>query len=179
MIITLDEFKASPLSRRDIRNFAADLRRRLQLDPAKQVDILWLLEDIMPLILNDADFHLEIVPCDDMGDVHALTAVDRHTIYVREDIYERAARGYGRDRFTITHELGHYLLHDGIAIGLARKGQSENVPRYCDPEWQADCFSGEFLMPAEHIQHMTVESIARTYGVSTQAATFQLRRVTY
>lgn len=169
----LDEFKSSPLSRQQIRNFTNLLRTRLKIDPAKPVDILWVLESLMPIITRDDDFHTEIL--DEMGDVHALTAVNRHTIYIREDIYERAVQGYGRDRFTIAHEMGHYLMHDGMTIGLARKGRNESVPRYCDPEWQADCFAGEFLMPAEQIRHMSVEEIASTYGVSTQAAACQLR----
>ena len=32
-------------------------------------------------------------------------------IKIREDVYERAIKGYGRDRFTLAHELGHFLMH--------------------------------------------------------------------
>ena len=78
---------------------------------------------------------------------------------------------------TIAHELAHYLLHRSIRLGLARRAEGESIPRYKDPEWQATAFAAEFLMPADEIRHMSIYDIASTYGVSKQAAAFQLTLV--
>lgn len=60
-----------------------------------------------------------------------------------------------RDRFTIAHELGHYLLHYPLA-----RARAPNVPmratRWVDEtqadqqraEWEANWFAAGFLMPA-------------------------------
>lgn len=168
------EFKATPLSRKDIRRFANQVRRRFHLDPTKAVDVLWLLEEVFPTIFAGVDFHIDVLPKEEMGDMHGFTTINNNTIYIREDVYNNAARGKGRDRMTIAHEIGHYLMHDGIMVGLARRSDGESIVRYRDPEWQAKVFAAELLMPAEQIRHMTVQEIVNTYGVSAQAAEFQL-----
>jgi Zn-dependent peptidase ImmA (M78 family) len=80
-------------------------------------------------------FVLEILTPTDMGAAHGLTYPDQHVIRVREDVYERAYQGEGRDRMTLAHELGHYILHSGL--GLARMPAHESIPAYQDSEWQA------------------------------------------
>lgn len=74
---------------------------------------------------------------------------------------------------TLAHELGHFLLHDGITLGLARVGGAEQIPIYCDPEWQASAFAGEFLVDHDLIRSMTPEEVADKCGVSLQAARIQ------
>ena len=108
-----------------------------------------------------------------MGNNHGLTDPRTGKIFIREDVYEGACHGIGRDRMTLAHELGHFLLHDGIALGLARVGNDEHVPTYCDPEWQASAFAAEFLMDHDIIRLMTPEEVAEKCGVSLQAARFQ------
>jgi predicted transcriptional regulator len=51
-----------------------------------------------------------------------------------------------RDRFTIAHELGHYILHSSFGkkqIRVARSGANVRL------EWEANWFAAGFLMPAE------------------------------
>jgi hypothetical protein len=53
--------------------------------------------------------------------------------------------GKTRDRFTIAHELGHYILHSKLGktpIKVRRDG-SDRV------EWEANWFAAGFLMPEE------------------------------
>jgi Zn-dependent peptidase ImmA (M78 family) len=90
---------------------------------------------------------------------------------IREDVYEGAVKGNPRDRFTLCHELGHYLLHQPQQISFARGA----VPKYCDPEWQANTFAGELMAPSNLIQNMTVDEIAEQCGISKTAASIQLK----
>lgn len=60
------------------------------------------------------------------------------------DIFISNFTGPLRDRFTIAHELGHYILHSEIGkkkITVARHG-SDRL------EWEANWFAAGFLMPA-------------------------------
>ena len=173
----MDHFKADPLSRQDIRNMANRLRKQLGISPKKPVDVIRLLEMLFPAAYGDSGFRYEILPPEEMGELHGLTDPINRVIYIREDVYDNAAQGKGRDRMTIAHELAHYLLHRSIRLGLARRTEGESIPRYKDPEWQATAFAAEFLMPADEIRHMSIYDIASTYGVSRQAAAFQLTLV--
>jgi len=90
-----------------------------------------------------------------MGAKHGETIPSENRIRIREDVYERACNGYGRDRLTMAHELGHLLLHRVEMITLAR--EDGDIPPYKDPEWQA-------------------KDIASHYGITEKAASIQRRR---
>lgn len=80
-----------------------------------------------------------------------------------------------RDRFTIAHELGHYVLH----YLLADKHQSNRrmvADRYGSGlvEWQANWFAASFLMPrtefeAQFSKEADQFSVAKKFGVSIPA----------
>lgn len=86
--------------------------------------------------------------------------------------------GAERDRFTIAHELGHYVLHflwprhNGTEVGPleARRYGSGRV------EWEANWFAAGFLMPADAYRTAWVDTsgvvgeLANRFGVSTDAA---------
>ena len=79
-------------------------------------------------------------------------------------VFERACNGYGRDRLTMAHELGHLLLHRVESITLAR--EDGDISPYKDPEWQANAFAGELLAPYEYIKDMSIIDIASHYGIT-------------
>lgn len=84
-----------------------------------------------------------------------------------------------RDRFTIAHEIGHYVLHY-----LWRRQNGQTVPdkmvaaRYGSDrsEWEANWFAAAFLMPAGSFSeyHREVQGnlhkISEKFGVSLKAA---------
>lgn len=166
-------YGAQPMTRNELRQMAKDLRKLLCLENARYINVVHLIENVLPLLYRRYKLSVEVLPTQAMGKNHALTNPRSGQICIREDVYDGACRGLGRDRFTIIHELAHFLLHDGIAIGLARVGIDEVIPAYCDPEWQANAFAGEFLMDHDIIRNMTVEEVATQCGVSLQAARFQ------
>ncbi|WP_417788699.1 helix-turn-helix domain-containing protein [Terasakiella pusilla] len=95
----------------------------------------------------DPDFCLDVCSVEDMGEDEGMAVPGLNLIRIREDVYEKAWDGDGRSRFTLAHELGHYLLH--ADIGLARSENSHDHPIYRDSEWQADTFAGGLLLPSE------------------------------
>lgn len=78
-----------------------------------------------------------------------------------------------RDRFSIAHEIGHYILHYPLANApmVARRFGSTRV------EWEANWFAAGFLMPeaafrkqfARHPKN--IAGVARHFRVSAAAAT--------
>ncbi|MBS0219991.1 MAG: ImmA/IrrE family metallo-endopeptidase [Proteobacteria bacterium] len=78
-----------------------------------------------------------------------------------------------RDRFSIAHEIGHYILHYPLAnqpMTAARFGSTR-------VEWEANWFAAGFLMPEaafrkEFARHpKNIAGVARHFRVSTAAAT--------
>ncbi|MFO0806450.1 MAG: ImmA/IrrE family metallo-endopeptidase [Gemmataceae bacterium] len=93
-----------------------------------------------------------------------------------------------RRRFTIAHEIGHFILHKaGIdevhvdSIKLRSSRSSEGTDR---EEIEANAFAAELLMPTAFLlkdadrvdleDEKAVEELSRSYGVSTQAMSFRL-----
>ncbi|HEX8372479.1 MAG TPA: ImmA/IrrE family metallo-endopeptidase [Chthoniobacterales bacterium] len=83
--------------------------------------------------------------------------------------------GDRRSRFTIAHELGHYILHSdaGKKPLFIRRDGSGPV------EWEANWFAAGFLMPQEFFQTKVAEGfgnaeLAEHFGVSKEAV--QIRR---
>ncbi|ABK45778.1 protein of unknown function DUF955 [Magnetococcus marinus MC-1] len=82
-----------------------------------------------------------------------------------------------RNRFTIAHELGHYVIHSRmgeVPIEAPRKGRSV-------AERQADAFAAAFLMPKEQFltffdsmgENPDLELIAGHFRVSKSAANYR------
>lgn len=166
-------YRANPVSRQDIRNYSKALRCNLHLEDTEYIDIIRLMEYVFPEAFKKYNFSFDILSKEELGKNHGLTNPKSGKIFIREDIYKGACHGVGRDRLTVAHELGHFLFHDGITLGLARARSDEHIPAYCDPEWQATAFAGEFLMDHDVIKNMTPEEVMRRCGVSYQAAIIQ------
>ena len=165
-------YKARPLSRNQIRMYAKGLRKMLGLENAEYIDIIGLVENVLPGLFSGSPLSVDIIDKKTLGNNQGLTFPEKGKMLIREDVYEGACHRNGRDRMTIAHELGHYLLHDDL--GLART--EGNVPTYCDPEWQATAFAAEFLMDHDVIAHMSVEEVMEKCGVSYSAACYQKRQ---
>lgn len=83
-----------------------------------------------------------------------------------------------RQRFTLAHELGHFLL--GHEIG--EKIIEELVNKPTDQEREADEFAAELLIPKDFLEKdikeklviLKIPELARRYGVSEQAMSIRL-----
>lgn len=96
-----------------------------------------------------------------------------------------------RQRFTLAHELGHYMLHrhligDGVdddrAYRSTAKGKYHNTAIGPRQETEANKFAANVLMPFELIKALkakgieTPEDLARELGVSEHAMYIRLGR---
>ena len=103
-----------------------------------------------------------------MGRDEGRVIAGTNTLILREDIYEGAWTGVGRDRFTAAHELAHLLLHHEVALARTRD-DSDKI--YCDAEWQADTFAGALLMSPRHLASFGgPEDAARECQITPAAA---------
>ncbi|RTL35397.1 MAG: ImmA/IrrE family metallo-endopeptidase [Rhodocyclaceae bacterium] len=108
----------------------------------------------------------------EMGDNHGLTLLTKKEIRIREDVFEAACKDDGFGRFTMCHELGHLLLHEGV--GLQRS--AGEMPIYMSSEWQADMFAGALLMPETLVDlEASPDELMGIFGVSRSAAHVRLK----
>ncbi len=107
-----------------------------------------------------------------------------------------------RRKFTIAHELGHYLLHEAATVHLDERKPGYVVQRRDGKsstgedvfEREANLFAAELLMPAKAIakdlrdqafdvleddDEAFMKSLAEKYGVSFQALTIRLGYLGY
>lgn len=165
--------KAKPVSRQDIRTIASVVRGWEGCTNQLFFDIVHFMEITLPQIVPAYTF--EVSSMEEMGAAHGLTYPDKAIVKIREDVYERAVDGNGRDRLTIAHELFHLLMHEDSNIVFARGNEVNDIKPYEDPEWQADAFGGELLVPHHLVQGMTVGEISLRCGVSYAAARCQMK----
>jgi len=99
---------------------------------------------------------------------------DGHAIELRGRGNER------RLRFTIAHEIGHFLLHPRRAVTERGGVTNEGTSRY---EREADQFAAELLMPEHLVRQAALEVgadphlLADRFDVSVPAMTVRLRRL--
>jgi Zn-dependent peptidase ImmA (M78 family) len=102
-----------------------------------------------------------------------------------------------RQRFTIAHELGHFLLHTGDKVHVDRgfevRLRSDESSKGTDiDEKEANLFAAELLMPKAFVEkdiadiqavdlmeEKTIKSLAEKYQVSTHAFAFRLAYLGY
>lgn len=166
-------YKASAISRKDIQAFVHELKKMVHLENEIYFPVVHFLENILPILIPE--FQLEITPQREMGNKHGETYPSRNLIRIREDVYLGAVAGYGRDRLTIAHEIGHLFMHEDDSIALCKLAPNEKLRPYEDPEWQANAFGGELLASGYLIKGMSVADVSEKCGVSLEAARVQLR----
>lgn len=169
------DYRVPPQNRESIRSIVNSLRSALKITGLR-FPVMEVIEFALPQFIPK--FELQIGSVKEMGGTHGLTYPQEGVLILREDIYEGALNGVGRDRMTAAHELGHLLMHKNIAF--ARSEPGVKIRPFESSEWQAKCFSGELLVPSLHsnvLKGMTAEQIATDCGVSLIAARYQLGKM--
>ena len=165
-------FEVSPRSRRSVIELAAVLRQSSGRTTSPWFDVQRFAELDLPNVWPE--FNLTIGDVHEMGHDHGLTFPDQHEVRLRADVYEGLCQGRGRDRFTLAHEIGHYVMHS--TPGMARTlRERTKIPAYRDSEWQANTFAGSLLVALDVArQHPRPEELALVCGVTVEAAKAQL-----
>lgn len=165
-------YKATPTSRADLANITNRLRKIMGMENTLYFPIIQTIELILPRV--DEKFDYLIVEENELPpDTYALTYPDESLMLIRKDVYDNVCEDQGRARFTLAHEFCHYLLHDEANISFARS--TNEIPAYVDPEWQANTFAAELLIPKKLIKGLSIEEIMIKCGVSKQCAEIQMK----
>lgn len=102
-------------------------------------------------------------------------------------VVRRGSRGWGRERFTIAHEIGHYVLPGHGSLVCSAEQMASHGRAGDEHEVAANRFAAELLLPAAEVSLMVrkqmltleiVRSIAHKFCVSLTAAAFQCMDVT-
>jgi Zn-dependent peptidase ImmA (M78 family) len=116
--------------------------------------------------LAELEFKLDIIPFDDLYEKYEVDAAlmqDFSGIYVDAEAYiiwEKGPRWKQRRlRFSVAHELGHFVLHREIAAGLKFKTFDDfalwtkgNHGQQYTLEQAANEFAGRLLVPVDRLQ---------------------------
>ena len=165
-----NEFIVTPRSRKELREIAARVREVFGCT-APKIDIVRIVELELQKLEPEFVFHTPYAA--EMGDIHGLTNPVEKWMYIREDVYNGALKDKGRDRMTMAHELGHYLLHRRVDFPFVPPGSS--VPPYRRSEWQANTFGAELLICAAHLDGCTcVEDLVERFCVSYEGARLRI-----
>lgn len=149
----LPKAKASNLSKADIEDIAEMVRKSLGYKPG---------DDLVPVIeqlggkVDYLDFHTWL---EDGCDTIKVYGEGNFTIWLSR------VGGLLRNRFSLAHELGHYILHSRVGtieMHATRSLISERV------EWEANWFAAAFLMP----RHLFEERWAKSTSVEDLASYF-------
>jgi predicted transcriptional regulator len=156
--------------------------KRAVLDVAEKLAAAWNLEPGEPLdgLVKKLGGNVEYQDAFtvDTSKDGSIRIDDRHDFRIFVPDYV----SYERNRFTIAHEIGHYVLHyvaqklDGRQVKAARA----SGPNQERAEREADWFASGLLMPKDDFLKVCEDSsadltsVARKFGVSTQAAKWQL-----
>ena len=162
--------KVPSLSRKDIQEITRRVRASIDWDKP-WFPVVQFLEFGLPKLFPG--FLYEVLPRSCMGENHGATFPEKNLIQIREDVYEGADSGNGRDRLTVCHEIGHFFLHRDLPAWTKRISRNNAHKTFEDSEWQADCFAGELLMPYElKEKNPSVSELQALCGVSQAAARF-------
>lgn len=161
---------AEPISRKKLRNIASEIRKFCNSENEYYFDVLFFLEIILPTI--DKNFEFICLPKCEMPQIYGNTCPEKHRIYIREDVYLGAIENNGRDRFTIAHEISHYILHSKDNLMLARTASISKIPAYYQIEWQANTLAGEILVyvPLIKKNNLSIQEISEKCAVSKTVA---------
>lgn len=164
--------KVTPRSKIQIDGLAKAFRKLNQKDIHQSCDVLHILEFGLAE-WTDYKFLFEPKNKLEMGDVEAAVSPDKMLMHIREDVYENLCVNDPRARFTVAHEFGHLILHDGTTLN--RGSGTHKI--YEDSEWQANRFAAELLAPLEGCKGLGIEEIMQKYGVSYQCAFLRYREL--
>ena len=160
---------AEATSRPELRKFAEIIRKAFNICKPYFPAIEILEKGIVQFY---PEFDYEIVPDEELDGIEGLTLPNDNLIILPERVYYGAIAGNGRARFSVTHEISHYILIKDTTVAMCRP--DVRLPPYKKPEWQANTLASELLIPPNLSVGMCTDEIAEIFGVSRSAANVHL-----
>lgn len=153
---------------------------------AELVKSLGLAAPIDPLKVA-GQLGLDVQHCDSSGFEGALVCSKANRI--GKILVKNSIREPGRTKFTIAHEIAHYVLpHHGQTGGVCRQGDVENWDRsLSSEEREANVFASELLMPRTLVDatlfrnkptFQLIRNLAKTFQTSLTASAYRTMDLT-
>lgn|SRR5574341_1770787 len=147
-------------------------------------------EDNVPIPIEDIiefDLKFDIIPTENLQknyDTDGFITSDFTSIYVDEYVYKYRPNRY---RFTLAHEVGHFVLHKNIlkgheiaSVSSYKKFISEFDPKdYSDMDFQVNAFAGLLLVPPHHLKIHFDDNLHKTNTLIKQAKSKNIKREDY
>lgn len=155
--------KTNPLSVKDISLIASSTRKKYNVKSDDAFPILEYIdylfgEGLLSIqLLDDNDPYLD-------KNTPAVYNTKDNFIYIKESVLTEIEEGNYRSNFTLAHELFHYLQHQVLGFEFE---EVEDRKTYEDPEWQANCYAGELLLPTDYL-NMDDEYLSKHFMVSME-----------
>lgn len=114
-------------------------------------------------------------------DNYELVAVTEGTILIEAMLLDNP-RLYGRFRFTLAHELAHWILHKKLFSGTGVAAATYKSDKCTDNaiEWQANYLAKAILMPVGHVKRgfygARAESITENQSILKLASLFEVSK---
>jgi hypothetical protein len=122
-------------------------------------------------------------------DGYELVSVTAGTMLIEARLLDGGS-SYGRFRFTLAHELAHWILHRALFTGAKAVASLEaDKPASNSIEWQANYLAKSILMPVGQLKRgfytlsgdgeTRITSLAKTFEVSRQAMRIRLTELCF
>ncbi|MCA6067090.1 ImmA/IrrE family metallo-endopeptidase [Chryseobacterium sp. RG1] len=170
------------------------LKNQIEKKALEVLNSLETLEAPIPIKSIIKSFGIKLSPYDLGEDVSGVLVIDNDNCKIGYNSTE----SYSRQRFTLAHELGHYILHknkqqevfvDNITY-MFRKTSSKNKDYKI--EMEANQFAAAILMPKSLIEkeleklddgfvndHNLISELSKKFKVSQIAMTYRLNNLGY
>ena len=178
--MTPEQFKAPFLRKEDIWQKAEAFREAVWPSGKIPVDVMEIVEFELGLEFRA----VTSLRADD--DVDALLLGDWQTIIVDQGLF-MDDRYSNRLRFSIAHELGHFVLHRQVFDQIPRSTTEEwvcfmrDIPEkeYSFLEYHAYEFAGRFMVPVEALRHSFEEALLRVEQNGMSRSTLEDAHLAY
>lgn len=163
-----------------IEDITFDILTSLKIKKAKDIDVHKISKSL------NVDVQQEIMD----EEISGLFVIKDGNPYIRYNFFEDSKR----QKFTIAHELGHYILHRETPLFVDKKNEkimyrnSESTTGEIRKEREANAFAASLLMPAPFIKNEwekmplhedPIKHLANIFNVSEQAMSFRLANLGY
>ena len=153
---------------------------KAQMEAEKVCEKLFLKTPPIPILEVAESYGLSVLETDltDHPGLSGVIDVEKQIIYLNK------SDNPVHKRFTIAHELGHWILHrealyqkdSSLAIYYRRPIGGETD----DKEKEANCFAANLLVPLEHLKpyynkHYSCRDLSELFAVSQQVIGYRLQ----
>ena len=172
------DYETKPTNRRDLRRFAAYVRKLFDVPLGGPFPVLEALERL-PDIFEGSNY--QIVEDKKLPPRTMARCTPNYdggfTIEIKESVYIGAyEKQIGAFLGFICHEICHIFLFEiGFTPIYARSFADGGVPAYRSVEWQAKALCAEVMLPYEETRGMKCRDLVDVYHVSQAFATNRLK----